>query len=220
MPDKKLLEIYGTLLKSFGPQGWWPAKTRFEVVIGAILTQNTSWTNVEAVIADLESRDLLKPAKLDGIPVEQLARLIKPSGYFNQKAKKLKAFLRYFEGYGLDLESMMREDPLKLREELLGVWGIGPETADAILLYALDKPVFVVDAYTRRVFSRMGFVDKGISYESLRGFFEEGLKTADPKLETYKEFHALIDELAKRHCRPKPLCPGCPARHLCRRHLK
>jgi len=217
MSDKKLLKIYTTLFDSFGPQGWWPAKTRFEVIVGAILTQNTNWKNVEKVIAAMQGEGLFEPKKLDKVTLQRLAELIRPAGYFNQKAKKLKAFMNYFEKYNLDVEKMMREDLTTLRDELLSVWGIGPETADAILLYALDKPVFVMDAYTRRVFSRMGFVDEKIGYEDLRGFFESSAwdKTEDSRLKTFKEFHALIDELAKRYCKPVPLCEKCPVSHLC-----
>lgn len=212
MRDKKLLRIYSILFDSFGPQGWWPAKTRFEVIVGAILTQNTNWKNVETVIKDLERQRLLKPDALDGIPQAKLARIIRPTGYFNQKAKKLKAFMRYFETYDFKEKKMMQEDTSRLRAELLPIWGIGPETADAILLYALDKPVFVVDAYTRRVFSRMGFVSEKINYEDLRSFFEDRL---EPDLYLFKEFHALIDELAKRFCRPEPDCAQCPVSDLC-----
>jgi len=217
MRDKKLLRIYSILLKSFGPQGWWPAKTRFEVIVGAILTQNTNWKNVETVIKDLEKQRLLKPEALDGIPMAKLARIIRPTGYFNQKAKKLKAFMGYFETYDFKEKKMMQEDTSRLRAELLSVWGIGPETADAILLYALDKPVFVVDAYTRRVFSRMGFVSDAIDYEGMRSFFEDQL---EPDLYMFKEFHALIDELAKRFCRPKPDCGHCQVNDLCSSNKK
>jgi len=216
MPDRKLLSIYEMLLESYGSQGWWPAKTRFEVIVGAILTQNTNWKNVEAVISDLEERDLIDPKALDGIEVSELAQLIRKTGYFNQKAKKIKAFLDYFRKYSFDLHIMMRADKDALRAELLDVWGIGPETADAILLYALDKPVFVVDAYTRRAFSRMGLVDSNISYEGLRAFFEQHLP---PDPEFFKEFHALIDELAKRECKPKPRCRDCPIKIICARKI-
>lgn len=208
----RLVEIYKSLLGSFGPQGWWPAKTRFEVVVGAILTQNTNWKNVETVIRGLEKQHLLRPDALYKLPTGRLAKIIRPAGYYNQKAKKLKIFLGYFKGYDFDLRKLMKKDGAQLREELLDIWGIGPETADSILLYALDKPVFVVDAYTRRVFSRMGFVDERIGYEGLRSFFENRL---EKNLEMFKEFHALIDELAKRHCKSKPECKKCPVKGLC-----
>jgi len=224
MQGKKLLKsyttqlkaIYTTLLDAFGQQGWWPAKTRFEVIVGAILTQNTNWKNVEKVIAELDKLKLLRPRTLDRIPLPRLAKIIRPAGYYNQKAKKLKAFMEHFKQYDFDVGKMMKRGITVLRSELLSVWGIGPETADSILLYALDKPVFVVDAYTRRVFSRMGFVDKDINYEDLRAFFEKNLdKTRDPRLKTFKEYHALIDELAKRHCKTRPECSSCPVRRLC-----
>ncbi len=212
MQDKKLTKIYTTLFESFGPQGWWPAKTRFEVIVGAILTQNTNWKNVEKVIAGLKKQKLLSPKALDGLSAGELAALIRPAGYYNQKAKKLKAFLDYFEGYDFDPSKLAKEDKDKLRAELLGIWGIGPETADSILLYAFDKPVFVVDAYTQRVFSRMGFIDEKISYDDLRCLFENNMSAG---LGIFKEYHALIDELAKRYCKAKPECADCPARGLC-----
>lgn len=212
MRNRKLLTIYQRLLDAYGAQGWWPAKTRFEVIVGAILTQNTNWKNVEAVMAELERRHLLSPRALAGIKTSELAQLIRKTGYFRQKGKKIKAFLDYFRTYNFDLDSMMCLDKDVLRTQLLQIWGIGPETADAILLYALDKPVFVVDAYTRRTFSRMGLVDYRISYEDLRAFFEQRLPS---DLELFKEFHALIDELAKRNCRPKPQCQNCPVVSLC-----
>ncbi len=218
MRERKLLQIYRTLMEAFGPQEWWPARTRFEVVLGAILTQNTAWRNVERVIGELEARGLVDAGALDGIDKDELARLIRPAGYFNQKAKKIKAFLDYFRRYGFSLEKMSCESKEKLREELLSVWGVGPETADAILLYALDKPVFVVDAYTRRAFSRMGRVDGKIGYEELRAFFESEAdwdRAEDSRLETFREFHALIDELAKRFCKPDPDCGTCPVRGFC-----
>jgi endonuclease-3 related protein len=213
MGDKKLPLIYNQLYDAYGPQGWWPAKTRFEVMVGAILTQNTNWKNVETVIAELEKQKLLKPEKLDKVTLQHLAHLIRPAGYYNQKAKTLKAFLDYLKGRDFNLEKLMRRETKELRAELLRIWGVGPETADAILLYALEKPIFVVDAYTRRVFSRMGYVDEKITYEGLRGFFEQQL---DKDLELFKEFHALIDELAKRHCKTTPECAGCPVSGLCR----
>ncbi len=206
------------MLDAFGPQGWWPAKTRFEVILGAILTQNTAWKNVETVMRDLEKRGLVDPSALDKLDVGELAPLIRKAGYFNQKARKIKAFLDYFRKYDFNLEAMMRADGGILRAELLGVWGIGPETADAILLYALDKPVFVIDAYTVRTFFRIGLVDESVGYEELRSFFEENVawnRTQDSRLETFKEFHALIDELAKRCCKPKPECDGCPVAGMC-----
>lgn len=212
MQERKLNQIYTTLLKEMGQQDWWPAKTRFEVIVGAILTQNTNWQNVKLVIKDLEKRDLLKPKPLHNMSPEELAPLLKRSGYFNQKAKKLKAFLDYFKTYDLDLDKMMREDQDKLRQELLDVWGVGPETADAILLYALDKPVFVMDAYTKRIFSRMGLIDKNIDYEGLRSLFEDNLK---PDVQHFQQFHALIDEHGKNICKSKPICSKCPLKDLC-----
>lgn len=204
--DKKLEVFYKTLLGEFGKWEWWEHKTRFEIILGAILTQNTNWENVKKAIKNLEDNNLLKPENLNKAKTHEIARLIKPAGYFNQKAKKIKSFMEYFEKYG-DTDTMKRADKDQLRVELLDVWGIGPETADAILLYALDKPSFVVDAYTKRIFSRMGWVDKTIDYEELRDFFESRM---EPDVEKFKELHALIVEHAKKYCKPKPDCAQCP----------
>jgi endonuclease-3 related protein len=220
MQEKKLKELYTTLLDHFGRQDWWPARTRFEVVVGAILTQNTSWENVERVIEDLHNQKLLNPRALDEIPVEELAPLLKRSGYFNQKAKKLKAFLDYFRRYDFSFEQLMKKDKDVLREELLSIWGIGPETADDILLYALDKPSFVIDAYTKRILKRMGMVKDTASYDELKYLFEEsGRNKANSKLETFREYHALLDELAKQHCKTAPLCGSCPVSDLCSKNI-
>jgi endonuclease-3 related protein len=210
---QRLIDIYNILLESFGLQGWWPAKTRFEVVVGAILTQNTNWKNVEKVIQEMEKRGLLKPEKLRALPEKQLAEIIRPAGYFNQKARKLRCFLHYFfEEYDADMGRFSQKQTDQLRAELLDIWGIGPETADSILLYAAEKPTFVVDAYTRRVFSRVGLVDARIGYDQLKQIFEDNL----PKdVGLFKEYHALIDELAKRYCLPKPLCARCPVKKYC-----
>jgi endonuclease III related protein len=215
MQERKLQLVYERLLEHFGPQDWWPAKTRFEVVVGAILTQNTNWKNVEQVILDLKSKGLLDPKALDAISINELAPLLRKAGYFNQKARRLKAFVDYFRQYNFSFEGLMEKDKDSLREELLSIWGIGPETADDILLYALDKPSFVIDAYTRRVFSRMGLA-RNTGYDALKAFFETNPHwTEDRKLETFKEYHALIDELAKGHCRTKPFCKNCPLCDLC-----
>jgi endonuclease-3 related protein len=216
MQERKLKEIYATLLGHFGKQDWWPAKTRFEVVVGAILTQNTNWNNVEHVINDLHGRKLLDPRALDEIPLDELSPLLRRSGYFNQKAKKLRAFLDYFNEYDFSFNELMKKDKKILRAEILSIWGIGPETADDILLYALDKPSFVIDAYTKRILSRMGIIEKNMGYDSLKSLFE---KNIDSDLEIYKEYHALLDELAKAYCKPKPLCDSCPLSNLCAQKL-
>jgi endonuclease-3 related protein len=203
---RRLLGLYDALLGRFGAQGWWPARTPFEVAVGAILAQNTSWRNVERALANLKARRLLTPPRLAALPAGALARLIRPSGYFRVKARRLRAFLRYLAGRGS--LRRLRGFPLEaLREELLEVPGIGPETADSILLYALDRPVFVVDAYTRRILSRHRLVPRGIGYEALRAFFERHLPR-DPRL--FNEYHALLVAVAKAHCGSRPRCEGCP----------
>lgn len=217
MENKKLTEIYDILLKRFGPQGWWPAKTRFEVVVGAILTQNTNWKNVEKVIGEMERKGLLEPEGLRKISETELGEIVRPVGYYNQKSKKLKNFLEFlFKEYGGSMDNLAEADEDVLRAQLLDLWGVGEETADAILLYAADKPSFVVDAYTKRVFMRMGMLDGITTYSEIKDFFEENL----PKdLELYKEFHALIDELAKNYCLINPGCDLCPVSGLCARKM-
>lgn len=204
-----LQEYYNALFHALGPQNWWPARTPFEVIVGAILTQNTAWSNVEKTIANLRRERLLAPAALEGVPHAKLARLIRSSGYFRQKAKKLKAFVKFLRSeYGGSLKKMFRTPTAQLREKLLAVHGIGPETADSILLYAGRHPVFVVDAYTRRILSRHGLVSERAGYEERRAFFE---KTLPPDVQLYNEFHGLIVMTGKHWCRTKnPLCHACP----------
>ena len=209
---RALREIYPRLLKRFGPQSWWPAETRFEVIVGAILTQNTSWTNVEKAISNLKRRDRLTPLALKNISPEELALLIKPSGYFNVKAKRLKHFIEFlFKEYDGKLDSMAKEPWGTLRKQLLSINGIGPETADSILLYALDKPVFVVDAYTRRILSRHNLVSHDVDYETLQGSFMKNL-ASDVKM--FNEYHALLVRLGKEICKNKPACEVCPLNDL------
>lgn len=204
-----LLDFYNSLFKSFGPQGWWPGDTRFEIIIGAILTQNTAWTNVEKAIKNLKAKGLLTPEKMHRIEHTELAGLIRPAGYFNIKAKRLKHFINHlFDNYNGSLERLFRKNAASLRQELLGINGIGPETADSIILYAASYPEFVVDAYTKRVFSRHGFVGEDISYEEMKAVFMDNL----PKdLTMFNEYHALIVRLGKDYCKTKkPLCEQCP----------
>ena len=206
------MEVFDTLLKRYGALHWWPAETPIEVCIGAILTQNTNWINVEKAIANLKREGLLSVEALWEIDRERLAELIRPSGFFNVKSARLKDFLGWLlERYG-SLEAMFSGDWRVLREELIGVRGIGRETCDCILLYAGGKPSFVVDAYTRRLFSRLGLVRETDSYEEVRALF---MDTLPPDTELFNEYHALIVEHCKRHCRKKPLCDGCPLRGLC-----
>jgi endonuclease-3 related protein len=205
---RELLEIYGLLLNRFGHLDWWPGDTPFEVMIGAILTQNTAWSNVEKAIAALTKADMLCPKKILKADLRKLRRLIRPSGYYNQKAARLKDYSRFFmEEYRGSVKKMAAKDTVELRDKLLAVKGVGPETADSILLYALDKPVFVVDAYTRRAFSRLGCLPPGVDYETAREFFTRHLPVDVP---LYNDFHAQIVYLGKDYCRPKPRCGECP----------
>ena len=192
---------YRSLLESYGRQGWWPADTAYEVVVGAILTQNTNWKNVDKALANLIGKNKLSRAAIKKLSTKELSILIKPAGYYNQKAKKLKKFVSY--------------NGKVTRVTLLSIWGIGPETADSILLYAYNRPYFVVDAYTKRIFSRLGLI-KTDDYEKIREYFESKLPKS---IEVYKEFHALIVELAKRYCKRKPLCKECPLAGMCS-HIK
>jgi endonuclease III related protein len=204
-------EYYNSLFAEFGPQHWWPGRTQFEVIVGAILTQNTSWTNVEQAIGSLRSARLLSPAAIEKAPMGHLARLIRSSGYFRQKARKLKAFCEFLRGeYQGSLKRMFTTPTIVLREKLLGVFGIGPETADSILLYAGNHPVFVVDAYTKRMLTRHGWVGEEARYDEMQWLFERQFPGEAAR---FNEFHALIVQTGKRFCRTRePLCGDCPLR--------
>ena len=209
---KVLFRIYRELYGSFGPQQWWPGETRFEIIVGAILTQNTNWKNVEKAIKNLKAKKLLSPGKLHVLKQHQIARIIKPAGFFNVKAKRLKNFLDFlFDRYGGTFDLMEKKDTWVLRSELLGVNGIGPETADSILLYAFNKPVFVVDAYTKRIFSRHRLVSSSEGYQQLQELFHTHLHRDEGM---FNEYHALIVTCAKRFCRSKPDCSSCPLAFL------
>ncbi len=201
--------MYKKLYSYFGPQHWWPGDSPFEVMLGAILTQNTSWQNVEKAIRNLKKHKLLNPRKLYKLEQQKLASLIRPAGYYNIKAKRLKYFLDFlFQSYGGDIKRMSRVDKMVLRQELLSVNGIGPETADSILLYALNKPVFVVDAYTRRILLRHRLIKEGASYDEVQDLFTGNLKK-DAKL--FNEYHALLVRLGKDFClKKKGKCNICP----------
>jgi len=210
---KELLHIYRLLLARFGPLDWWPGDTPFEVMGGAILTQNTSWTNVEKAIDALKQADMLIPEKIKSADIRRLRRLVRPSGYYNQKAARLKDFARFLfaDPYQGKIKRLKAEDTMELREKLLAVKGIGPETADSILLYALDKPVFVVDAYTRRAFYRLGYLYSDADYHETQDFFTKHL----PKdIKLYNDFHAQIVYLGKDYCKTKPVCAECPLKEL------
>ncbi len=206
---RSLRHLYDVLLGAFGPQHWWPGETPFEVMVGAVLTQNTNWKNVERAIDNLKGSDLLDPHALHRLSEAKLATLVRPSGFYNVKARRLKALLNWLiDSADGDLEDLRRRPLSKLRGALLSVPGVGPETADSILLYALGKPTFVVDAYTRRVLRRHGLVDERASYEDVKALFELCLPR---KAQLFNEYHALLVELGKRFCRPQPLCADCPA---------
>ena len=208
-----LRDYYDALFAANGAQDWWPGRTPFEVIVGAILTQNTAWKNVERAITNLRREKLLTPHAIRGVALGRLARLIRSSGYFRQKAKKLKAFVEFLDReYAGSLSKMFRTQTAVLREQLLGVHGIGPETADSILLYAGSHPVFVVDGYTRRILERHGLIPSKTSYEELRQLFERSLPK-DAAL--YNEFHALIVRTGKDFCRnTAPCCTECPLNTL------
>jgi endonuclease-3 related protein len=204
----QLLEIYRLLLERFGPQHWWPGETPFEVIVGAILTQNTSWTNVAKAIANLKAAGLLDPAKLHELDLAELEKLIRPAGYFRLKAKRLGNFTRWlFDRYEGSLERLDQIDARRLREELLEISGIGPETADSILLYGLKRPIFVVDTYTARVAVRHGLIEPDITYDQLQDLFQSSLQ---PDTQFFNEFHALLVRVGKEYCRPTALCDACP----------
>jgi len=209
-----LPSYYATLSKTLGPRHWWPARTPFEVIVGAILTQNTAWQNVEKAMVNLRRERLLTPQAMERVSTQRLARLVRPSGYFRQKAKKLKAFVRFLRNeYDGSLPRMFATPTLELREQLLAVFGIGPETADSILLYAGGHAIFVVDAYTHRILGRHGISPGKPDYEAVRAMFEINLP-ADARF--YNEFHALLVNVGKNWCRPRePRCSECPLKdHL------
>jgi len=203
------LHIYKILFDTYGEQGWWPADSPFEVVVGAILTQNTNWQNVEKAIANLKAADALDAQAMLDMDETRLRELIRPSGFYKQKAERLRLFCTFYLGQGREQGIKKLPDP---RSTLLALKGIGPETADSILLYALEIPVFVVDAYTRRIFIRLGLLDSAASYAETQTCFHTQL---DRNVLLYKEYHALIVQHAKQHCRVKPLCASCPLTSIC-----
>jgi endonuclease III related protein len=202
-------EYYNSLFTALGPQHWWPGETQFEIIIGAILTQNTSWKNVETAIVRLRNARLLSPEAIRKAPLRQVQRLVRSSGYFRQKARKLKAFCDFLQNdYGGSLKRMFATPTIVLREKLLGVFGIGPETADSILLYAGQHEVFVVDAYTKRILTRHGWIGGTAKYDDIRWIFERQFPV---DVKRFNEFHALIVRVGKQWCRPQnPKCEECP----------
>lgn len=206
--QRNLRRYFSVLQEHYGTTHWWPGESPFEIAVGAILTQNTAWTNVENAIANLKRERLLTPGAIEAAPAERLEQALRPSGYFRVKARRLRSFCEFLNVRYRGSVARMAKQPLEsLRAELLAVHGVGPETADDILLYACGHPVFVVDAYTRRILARHGEVKPDIGYEALRGHFEE---TLPAELRLYREYHALLVLTGKDFCKPKPRCESCP----------
>ncbi len=211
MPSK-LRQVYDRLLAAFGPQHWWPGDGPFEVLVGAVLVQNTSWKNVERAIRNLREADLMEPRRLHAVPLEELEELVRPAGYFRIKARRLQHLLRFVvEQYGGSLDRMFADDMATLREGLLGVHGVGPETADSILLYAGGLPSFVVDTYTHRVLARHGWIGFDADYHQIKEHFES---TLEEDVQLYNELHALLVRVGHLHCRKRPKCEGCPLKRM------
>ncbi len=209
----ELIQVYKILLKHFGKQYWWPADTPFEVIIGAILTQNTNWNNVRKVIDKLKEEKLLAPYLLDKADLRHLENITRSAGFYRQKASRIRNFTQYLrKHYNYNLNKFFAKPKMELREELLELKGIGKETADSIILYAAQKSIFVIDAYTKRMSHRLGITQID-DYENLRKFFEDRLPI---DIKIYNEFHALIVELGKNYCKTKPLCYICPLKGRCK----
>ena len=205
---RELMQVYRRLFRHYGNLHWWPGETPLEISVGAILTQNTAWSNVEKAIQRLKENQVLSVGSLGRLSLGQLAQLIKSAGYFNVKARRLKNFISFLQSrYGGSLKKMFGLETLRLREELLSVNGTGPETADSILLYAAEKPVFVIDAYTKRIFSRHGVMAYEKSYDDFQRLF---MKRLPPHVPLYNQYHALLVYLGKDFCHTRPLCESCP----------
>jgi len=209
----ELEELYKKLRDNFGYLDWWPGDTKVEIVVGAILTQNTAWKNVEKAIKNMRERKMLSLGRLASTELKELEDAIRPSGFYKQKAKRLSNLFKYIKANYSTLERFFDKGKNELRNELLNLNGIGNETADSIVLYAAEKPTFVIDAYTRRIMNRVYGIDEEIEYNKLKEYFESRLR---PDLELYKDFHAQFVELGKRFCKKKPLCDECPIRDYCR----
>lgn len=208
---RMLNKAYDRMFAAFGPQLWWPGETPFEVIVGAVLTQNTNWKNVELAIENLRDADKLSLSAIHQLPSSKLQPLIRPAGYFRVKSTRLKNVVRHIvENYG-DVETMFQQDLPRLREDLLTINGVGPETADSILLYAGDKPTFVIDAYTARIAKRHGWIEPGADYDALKTFFESQVEQSVP---LFNEYHALIVRVGKEFCKPTPKCENCPLQSM------
>ena len=215
---QKLQHIFDQLMACYGPQHWWPAQEPFEVILGAILTQSAAWSNVDKAISNLRTAGALSPQSLLRMPLSEIARLIHPCGYYNAKARKLKSFVEWLdEHYSNSPGKLFANGIAELRRQLLSVYGIGEETADSIILYAANKPIFVIDAYTRRILSRTGIAPESNSYSSYQALFMKNLP-ADAQL--FNEYHALLVRLGKSICRPRPLCLQCCLNDFCRAYKK
>ncbi|MBW1805632.1 MAG: endonuclease III domain-containing protein [Deltaproteobacteria bacterium] len=202
------MEMFDLMLDRFGPQHWWPGETGLEIMVGAMLTQNTNWSNVEKAILNLKTEDLLTFDALQAISTAELAARIRPAGYYNIKAGRLKNLIGFIEErYDGDIETLLSEETMELREGLLSVKGVGPETADSIILYAARRPVFVIDAYTYRILNRHDLADDQAGYYDLQALFMDNLQE---DVSLFNEFHALIVRVGKECCRRKPLCSACP----------
>lgn len=211
--NARLVDVYQRLFTRYGPQHWWPGDGPFETIVGAILTQNTAWANVEKAMNGLKEARAMTPRRLRELPQDDLAAIIRPSGYFNSKARKLKAFAHHMgERYGDDLHALLNQDLAPLRIELLSIYGIGRETADDIILYAAGKPSFVIDSYTIRILQRLRLDPSGTGYDDFQALFHRNLD-ADPDL--FNEYHALLDRHAAVTCRKLPLCGGCCLLDVC-----
>lgn len=210
-----LMEIYQTLLNHFGPRGWWPGESRLEIILGAVLTQAVAWKNVKKAIDNLKENHLIDIIRLAEIKEPELAELIKPALYHRQKAKKLKAVVNFItREYNRDVDLIFNDSLEELRPKLLSVWGIGPETADSILLYAGKKRIFVVDTYTCRIFSRLGIVSENTAYHEMQEFMQ---KHVEPDIDVYNEYHALLVTLGANYCKKsKPICQKCPIVNSCK----
>jgi len=217
MANRRLFSVYRALFKAYGPQRWWPAKTRLECVLGAILTQNTAWSNVEKAIEGLRGERLLSWKALRAASPGRLRKAIRPSGFFNMKADRIKFLVKHIDSQDSGQLYRLLSKPIRIaRTELLSINGIGPETADSIILYAGNKPTFVVDAYTRRIFARLGILGGKESYNEIQSMFEENIPK---KASIYNEYHALIVRHAKEFCRKRPMCDKCPLNKICLKRI-
>ena len=208
LSGERLVEMFDLLLKGFGPQNWWPADTELEMMVGAVLTQNTNWKNVEKAIQNLKRKGMLSVDALHSLPTNEVAQEIRPAGYFNIKARRLKNLIQFImEQYEGTISLFLEEGTQSLREGLLSINGVGPETADSIVLYAARRPIFVIDTYTHRILSRHGMIDEEAGYYDLQELFMDHLPD---NADLFGEFHALIVRVGKDCCRKKPLCNQCP----------